>query len=300
MRHPHLLMLGWALLFAGSVCLAQAPQAQMLQLGVGVPRVTVAPGYAGPGDVVTLARYWGLRCYTTAYTGSVADVFAPADVTHTLLTCSTGGVINETIQALSVTCAVSCTVKTLFDQPNFGGSPQDQAQTTEANRLAFIQSCSGSKPCLRGNGTSNYMTAVADTGVLPIWGTYAAKRTGNASAFNSILKNGGTGYNIGFSGTSGNVYEFAGNVVLATASENNFHAVQNYISGSGTDSLYVDGSLTGSLNAGTTGSSGSMEISGDVGGQNCTCDILEVGFASSNQTANNSAMNSNQHSYWGF
>src|SRR4051812_36677853 len=86
------------------------------------------PAYTGPLDVAgytSAYAYYGFRCSKSSYTGNVALIRnAATPTTTTQLTCSSGGVINETINSLATTCASSCLVTTLTDQVGSGGDMQ--------------------------------------------------------------------------------------------------------------------------------------------------------------------------------
>ena len=119
-------------------------------------------GYAGPGDIVSGATaYWSLyHCYNTAYGGNVADVYAPADASHTLITCTAGGTINETLQSLATTCASSCTVKEFYDQT---GNSNHLIQATSGLRFTVTLSCLTALPCAVGLGSSSQCYTSAGT-----------------------------------------------------------------------------------------------------------------------------------------
>lgn len=113
MKRIAIALVGLCLLATGANSFWQSRQ----QVSIG----GAPPAYTGPGDVAGWSGaygYWGLRCYNAAYAGNVADVWdkATGTTTHTLLTCSAGGTVNQTINSLATTCAVACVVKQLYDQ----------------------------------------------------------------------------------------------------------------------------------------------------------------------------------------
>jgi hypothetical protein len=235
-------------------------------------------------------------------------VYAPADASQTLITCSSGGILNETIQALATTCATSCTVKTLYDESGAlacgGGGACDLQTATIADRPALTLSCLGAKYCMTFNG-SNILTSIqqlTSTQAQPYTTSFVAKRTTDNGNSSVIAVDGPEQF--GFR-TTNNAFVYAGNVFLASATENTWHAVQGVLNGGPTTStLYVDGSSTSgdagtvslpaasSLYFGSLGSPGTAALTGTIaeGG------IWPSAFSAPNQ----SAMNSNQHSYWGF
>jgi hypothetical protein len=145
------------LLYAGVFCLQQQDShAGWLPLaGSGVV------AYSGPGDIVSgaLAAFGG-RCYNTAYSGNMADVWdgATGSTTETLLTCSPGGTINQTVNSLATTCSVSCSIKTFYDMSgalSCGGAACDLTQATNSKRPVLIQSCLNGKICGRCTASSS-------------------------------------------------------------------------------------------------------------------------------------------------
>lgn len=106
-------------ILSAALALAPASAGQMSLLGAGAP--VAAAGYVGPLDVAGYtgaAAYWGLRCSKSSYTGNVAEIWDAATgvTTRTLLTCSSGGILNETVNTLATTCASGCVVGTIYDQ----------------------------------------------------------------------------------------------------------------------------------------------------------------------------------------
>ncbi len=277
------------------------------------PAVTPA-GYTGPGDVVSSAREWyGLRCYNSAYTGSIADIFAPLDASHTLLTCSTGGVINETVQALATTCAVSCTVKTLFNQAgttNCSASSCDLAQATIANRPAYTSNCLGSLPCMtfaRASSQSMKSAAAPSSQSQPYSFSSVANYTGADGTFSIILAYGGGSLQIGNDfGAINRAYVLdhsGGNVLFGTASDNVAHPLQFVVNGASPNSITtVDATdTTGTLDTDATESANTVVIGGDNGGNHLyEGKIFEVGFWGAGFTGTQRTnMCHNQFTYWG-
>lgn len=260
---------------------------------------SVAPaGYQGPGDVVSGAvAWWGLRCYNTAYTGNVADVYAPVDASHTLLTCSVGGTINQTLQALSITCAVSCTIKTLYDQT---GNGNDITQATEANRPTF-----SATPLVCSVFTSANSTFLSGGTTVTLSTPLTYSTVVNISNDGGVVI-GYFGLNLQTSGPD-NVRMFDGtNVLDATVLNGSLHALQAIDggSGAGASQIYDNGSTTtGTLSgSGTTGGfsivvGSSNGFAGFLDGSICELGLWNVDFTSPDRRA---AMTSNQRTYWGF
>lgn len=313
------IILAWALLVVGIWCAGQQPRAQIGPVpgqvgplgGVGVAKAPSGPpGYAGPGDIVSAAAFWwGLRCYNAAYAGNVADIQAPADASHTVLTCSAGGTINETLQALSTTCAISCTAKTLYDQSgntNCASVACDLTNATIANRPAYTLSCIGSLGCLTFTGTLSQILQAAGQAPSsfcpqPLTVSLVAKRTGTFTSFNTMIGNDGAVVQTGFSNSANTALVFAGSVATASAADSAWHAMQVVYNGS-SSIAYIDGASTGSLVAGSNGFGNKRpSIGGNQATNFSTGTFGEGGFWCSAFTGGNqSSMDGNQRAYWGF
>lgn len=244
--------------------------------------IPVGASYTGPGDVVNGASaWWGLRCYNSAYTGNVADVYAPSDASHTLITCSTGGVLNETLQALSTTCATSCTVKTLYDQSggtNCTGTACDLVQATESLRPAYTLNCSASIPCMTFAGSNRLSTAAsANAGMVnPVTHLLMAKVTANFTSQHVFLIFRSTVNNLQHI-TSVNTWQsYGGASINATASDSACHTGVGVANGA-SSAFYIDGSsVTGS--GGTQNSTGIIDLGHFNGGSFLTGTIREAGI----------------------
>lgn len=266
---------------------------------------TAAVTYVGPGDVTSGAlAWWGLRCYNAAYSGNVADVYAPADASHTLITCSAGGTLNETLQALSVTCAVSCTAKQLYDQTggnNCGGGACDLTQATEANRPAFTLNClNTTKPCLtfttaKGLENTTGFGALAQAfSISLVW-----NRTANDSAFENILTTNGTQQGIDGNNAANGVIMYEGaNNPPATANDNALHS-GNFLFNNTTGWANIDGTKT-TMNLMTAASqpSGKVSLGNNVNQVSAPMKWAEGGWWASSFTDPPTAMCHNQFLYW--
>ena len=267
--------------------------------------------YTGPGDVNgTSYAFWSTRCMSNAYNGNVADIWdaATGNTTETLLTCSTGGVLNQTINPLSTACASGCKVKTLYDQSGSSkcsGSACNLTQTATTTRPTFTTNCQNGKSCLVFNGSACLATASTPTTqtqpytISAVWDTTAA--AANAAVF--------AAYNVvivwtGGSGGLGNAIALnAGNDATVSANDNAIHAGQ-FLGNGAVSSIYIDGTANTGLNASTNSiATGPMSL-----GQFETCGgtfpwtgkWFETGIWAADKTTNNSTMNTNQHTYWVF
>lgn len=266
---------------------------QMSLLGAG--KVTVA-SYVGPGNVVASPTYyWGLRCRDSSYVGNVADVYAPADASHTLITCTSGGVLNETIQSIATTCAVSCTVKTLYEQVS-GTSHFEQA--TEALRPAYTASCSGGKPCMTFvRASSQFLGNVSNPASLsqPYTVSAVAVRTGTLGSESEII--GTPGAALAFNAGAAQVFLFAGGFNPVSAADSVIHALQAV--GNGASGFMTVDATQNSVNNGAAAIFGGTTRLGTNSTQYMDGKIFEVGVwpiaFSGTQMTN---MCNNQFVYW--
>lgn len=299
--------LSWLLLVAGVTLQSQAYWQSRQQVSVG-PAV-----YAGPGDIASFAMWWGLRCYSSTYAGNVADVYAPADASHTLITCSAGGTLNQTLQALSVTCASSCTIKTLYDQSGntvCSATACDVTNATIANRPALTLSCIGSLFCATFTGSNSQVLQSANAMATnfcpqPLSQSIVAKRTGAFTTLSTILGSDGGQVQTGFNSTANNVFIFAnGSIVPVSAADSAWHALQVVYNGT-SSSVDVDGTTTGSLSPGIDGlnpGTGQKPSVGAAAAANFLTGTFAEGghICSTLSGGNQTALNSQQHLAWGF
>ena len=268
------------------------------RLILGAPASGGAAAYTGPGDVTTFSQWYGIRAYSAAKRGTAAinvcNSTGGVDVGCADLStdATTGKLVSATVSA--ITCpGTNCTIKTFYDQTGGGG---DCTQATVASRATLPATGGpGSNPTASFNGSQNY-TCGTTTGTQPVSLSAVADRTGNTSAFNSVISFGFT-VDLLFNNSTNSVGEYAGSVLATAATDGSFHAVQALANGA-SSSIYVDGSSTAG-NAGTTSPSTNTRFGTGVGGS-CTCNIVEGGTIASDKSANFAALNSNQHSFWGF
>lgn len=309
MRHA-----AWLYLFlCGCLFASWQSFAQMPMTGAGVP--VTAPrsnSYMGPGDVVSSAyAWWGLRAYNASYASGlnkIANVCTPSDVSCADVNSDASG--NFNLAGSGLTCnngGSICTIKTLYDQSgglNCGGAACDITNSTIASRPTLEISCLGSLPCAVSAGSGYLRSSLSTTGGITPNITFSAvlTRTGNFTGFAGYLSvEGGTG-TVAFASSANTITAFFGSAFpTATAADSSWHAAQTALV-LGTSSLfYVDGSSTSAADAGTASGAGNLSMFAQ--GQNpiCTCSMTEGGiWAATFNGTQLSAMNSNQHAYWGF
>jgi hypothetical protein len=272
-------------------------------------------GYTGPGDlgISTVIAWWGLRCYSTSYTGNVADIWdaATGSTTETLLTCSAGGTINQTINALSVTCAVACNVKTLYDQSGANNCTTgcDLTQATNANRPAYVQSCLSGFACIQLTNANSPQLTTPNPSQIPLGQqnqpytvSAVAERTATFTTDEKIFCANDGAFNLTFTNTTATIGGFAGSVWSIAASNSAFHAIQ-WVANGASSVAYLDGS-SNAISAGTNAIvlNNPFTIGWQHAGSNyLSGNIQEVGvWFGTFSAGQQSSMNSNQHTYWGF
>lgn len=286
---------------------ATAGTLNLLGAGKGAP----GTAYTGPGDVVASASAWyGLRPYTLAYSGNVADICDVATgVTCATITAAAGVLTIPTISGSNCNGGIACNVSKLYDQTaanNCTAATCDVSQATNGNRPALSFSCAGitaGLPCMTFNGTSqslasaNALSSVAQ----PNTHVSVCERTGNFTTQGFCLAIGANVTLLGFTASTNTVEIGCLTALTATAADSSPHSFQGICNGGGTaSSVTVDGSTT----TGATGSnaaSGTIRIGTTSGNLRLTGNLTEAGLWSGAFSAGNlSAMNSNQRAYWGF
>lgn len=300
---------------AGLLLCAQNAQSQynsfppgVFGAGLGAPGGAAA--YSGPGDVVSGAlAWWGLRCYNNAYSGNVADVWdaATGNTTETLLTCSAGGTINQTVHTLAVTCAVSCEVATIYDQSgasSCSGACDDTA-THAAGRPILTLNCIGSLPCMVPGTTGSLKSAnLASTENQPFTLSVVAARTVTSAAQSAISEAGDQPSEGLFASALNTVSMYGGNAVpTATAADNVAHTLQ-YVFNNTTSNIYVDATSNAvSIATASAMGSGHAFVFPRLTGATETVHVFEAGWWPVGFTVTGggqaSLMHTNQCTYWG-
>jgi hypothetical protein len=277
-------------------------------------------GYTGPGDVVSGAyAWWGLRCYNNAYSGLVADITdaSSGNTTGTRLQCSSGTVsavvsgsactfvTGNACSSLATTCASSCNVVTLYDQSGASNctGPCNMAQASNGARPTVMVSCLNSHPCMVFNGTSHLLQTPnpASSQIQPYTMSGVAERTGNTSVFADIIGANTNAVQFLFNSGANQFTLYAGSVASpVTANDSAYHAIQGVYNGS-SSIIYVDGTQTTGLSAGASALGNTAPIILGAGNNYLTGNIAEAGiWPIGLNTTQQSNMNSNQHTYWGF
>lgn len=296
--------------FSGSVTL----------LGAGKPPGGGGGPYAGPGDVVSGAQaWWGLRAYTLALAGSKAANICnnlDANCADINTIAVTGNFDVATAQGAPLNCGGAggtCTVKTVYDQTvglNCGASQTcDITQTTIASRPTLVFNCIGTLPCMAFNGSqtllgANLFMLTAQPYVL----STACERTGAFTSFSDCIgSTPGGGVQIGMANSANTLLQYASSVVTVAGSDSVFHAL-NGVYNAASSVFFIDGSSNATNPGGGVFGGGNVHTIGN-GNNGLTGRLVEAGYwqgsfssgvSCASQSACLSALNSQQHSYWGF
>lgn len=294
----------------------------VLQVSVG----GAPAAYQGPGDIVaSAAMWWGLRGYTAAFSGAVANIcdaatgLVCADVTFATV-AGVGTLTMPLIGGLACNNVTNiCQIKTLYDQSGAlacaGSTACDVTQATAALRPTLVvagaaNGCpSTTMPCVSfvAASTTCLASATPYTRVLPISAAFVGIRTGNTSAINAAI---GTGGNfalpilVGWSSSADTGRITAGSLqTIGSFTDSTWHAVQSIWSNT-VGAFSFDGSTTAGNN-GTNAPSGHTPVFGGNTSASCANPLegklTEGGMWPLAFSAQNiSDLNANAHSYWGF
>jgi len=276
------------------------------------------PAYTGPGDVISgAAAFWGLRGYTAAFSGAVANICdAATGATCADATWAAGVLTLPTIGGSPCDNSVNiCQVKTLYDQSGAlacaGSTACDLTQATAALRPTLVvagaaNGCPATSfPCMAfvRASTQCLLKATSYTRVQPISVIFTGIRTGNTTLAQQVVAANSAALAIGWTTSADTIRISAGTGVnQASVVDNSWHAVQGIWSSS-VGAISADGTTTTTNNGANAFSSSSLVL----GAQNTTCTtsaldgkLVEAGIWPADITASIAALNSNAHSYWGF
>jgi hypothetical protein len=275
---------------------------------------TVLPGtsappasYVGPGDLVASASmWWGLRGYSAAYAAPgnnpAMDVLRASDST----TITINVLANGNLDVATLTTFLAATTGTcskLYDQT---GNGNHVVQPTAANQPAVVLNALGALPCLNFSNSSATMSASGNftpaTGVVSL-STVANRTTGTAAfVFAGENAGGAAAGNRIIANAAANVWRIVGGtsgfVARTSVADGSWHAGNGVITGT-SSVLNVDG--TEATNTATGSTTTAAPLVGLTQGT-VTAEMTEggawdnVAFTGTQRTA----LNSNQHAYWGF
>ena len=185
----------------------------------------------------------------------------------------------------------------IYDQSG-NGADISQVTASAQPQLLLTGCTSGSLPCLLFNGSDHLAGTIASIGAQPNTASAVALNSGTAGTIISLF-NTGSEPTLDFT-AAGTVRTYAGSNLTASATAAVWHAIQGVNAGA-SSVLYIDGSST----SGNSGA-GQNNTTIELGAQVAAAVFLngkwaEGGWWSSAFSAGNqSSVNGNQHTYWGF
>ena len=255
--------------------------------------------YTGPGDIVSGAIAWyGLRAYSAAVaatgTQKAIKIRRASDNTTMDILILTSGAL-DTATASTFCASTTCRVTEAYDQT---GNGNHVLQATKGQQPQLVFNCIGSLPCLQFTGSSSQTLSVSLIVPQPLTLSGTAEYTGGASQGDLMASSDGFSPSFGFAGNTVSEADDS-SFISAAYVPGTFSAMQGVFHGA-SSAIYVNG-------AQTSGSVGNQSLSSAVGwgswtsGGYLTGELTEVGiWALAFNTSQQSSMNANQRSYWGF
>ncbi len=300
----------WFLLMSGIVGLAQVsplhvPVTGPIFGGSSVP-------FVGFGDLVPagLRFYWGFRAMSLAAAGGkAANICNVSDVACADMSTNGNGDFVVTTVGGSDCSMVTCTVKTLYNQGSWPCTTNncDMTQPTIANRPVLIPNCLNGHPCMSCLASSSQQMDSGNIGTAIAAPNSFASTVIRTSAFTTagswfgVSGNFGDSLSLNYDAAVNQVQLYGGATVTKSGiADNAWHAIQNVLNGA-SSSISADGSTT-TGSAGTAFMTRDLLLCNDGFGILLNGRIAEVAgwgiiaFAAGDITA----LNANQHAYWGF
>lgn len=310
-------IIAWALLLAGFACLGQASaywQSRDSNYNISANVAT----YQGPGDlgISGAVAWWGLRCYSYAYSGNVADITdaSTGNTTGTRLQCA-GGVVSALVSAsactfvtgnacssLATTCAVSCNIEEMYDQSggtNCTATACNVLQATNADRPTVVLNCLGSFYCLQGNNSAGLVSANAITTLAQPFSFSVVGYFTTTGSTNGLLGSASTNLGVQAASSASTIQVFSGSGVTGSFSLSAWHNVQAVVQS--TQSLNIDNTITTGSGGANTLTGKIIEFAGITGrslgtvGQEFEGGVWSGAFTTGQQTS----LCHNQYTYWG-
>lgn len=280
----------------------------MLLMGCGKETTTAPPApYTGPGDVVASAVYWGgLRGYNTAVTATgtqkAVNVRRSSDNTTQDIVILTTGAL-DIASATTFAGGSNLFVAKMYDQSG-NGNDAVQATSGAQPQLFLSGGPSSGKPHMTFSN-AQWLSTSSLTITKPFSYSLVAIRTGAFSSINLLVSpTADDGDQVWFGG-SANQLTCGNSGFTITAADSTWHAIQYvsdpdggptastlYLDGSGTTGQTVGGTVTTTVNFGSYHAGVAVLLNGDIN---------EVGLWSTKFSGgNNSSIDSNQRTFWGF
>jgi hypothetical protein len=269
-----------------------------------IPPTPTPPGYQGPGDLVAGAIGWyGLRPYNAAYAGPLIRLHRLNDDKQCDIAPANNGLgstincFDNSLNGQDVTAfcnGTTCVVVAIYDQT---GNGNDLTQTITASQPLLTFNClaglTAGLPCISFAGVQQFTGPNVINQAQPFSITVATNYTG--SVLGETFAAAGNEVQVGYNAfTSDDIYVTAGTLFhLAGNPPGNFRVIQ-FIAHDPSSFLTIDGTATAET-AGTNAFA-SKPTFGAFTGRFVECGMWPIALSTAQQTA----INSNTHSYWGF
>lgn len=268
--------------------------------------VTVAAGggYTGALEVTSFGTnklfYAGLWSPTAAARGSAVINLcdsAGANCADMVTSATTGHVVVTTRGVDACATADDCKIATVYDTSGatLCTTACNFTQATNANRPTLKHNCFATGIFCMVFTPTQWMQSpaiFAGTVAQPYSLSAVVERSGAFTTFGDFFGDSGDAMQFGFTSSTNTLFLYAGSIASTTVSDSAPHAIQGLGNGA-SSSVYVDGSLS-SLSAGTNAIFTAFRIGGNA--FPFTGYLGEIGGWSADKSANNAAMNTNQHS----
>jgi hypothetical protein len=262
--------------------------------------------YTGPGDVVAGAKAWyGIRAYSGASIGGNAlQLRRQSDSTlQNIVTVSGGGLDTTTINTFSTNGTDPLFVAKWYDQT---GNGLDLIQATAANQCAFALSVLGAFPALQSSSAQALATAGNFTQAQPLTISTVVNSAGTTDKMLILPPTTGNLQVRQNNPSAGNLLLYADNAISNSMAFSNsaWHALQAIFDSTGSPGGYVDGSFTAvamGAQAWSAETICAMNNAASGGTLPWVGSCLELGiWSGAFSSGQQSSMNSNQHTYYGF
>lgn len=261
--------------------------------------------YSGPGNINGAAVAWhGLRGFSSAYAApgnnpAVDLVDQGGNNPITINVLSNGNIDTASVSAWVASNSVTTIlIAKLYDQ---SGNAHHATQASFVFMPVLVLNAIGARPGMQFTKSipQQIQTASNITQAQPLTMSFVGGRFSALGTIGQQSPYGGTPQFLFSSGANAIGLYSGGISATATASDNAEHSFQSIFNGA-SSSIVVDGSST-TINPGTSGLSSELIEFSQTGGNNpFGGHAYEAGIWAGDKSANNAAMNSNQHTYWGF
>lgn len=255
------------------------------------PAVTAS--YTGPGDIVSGAFAWyGLRGYNAAYTGHAIRIVDSGGSNATDIDILSGGSLDTATLTTWIGTHGTASVTKVYDQ---SGNSRDMSNATVAQMPTL--NTTGVLSLIAGNGT--FPASANVTLSQAFSGSFVANRpvdgSGGVTAF-FINGNVGSGFNFQHA-TPGYIgFGFTLNVHHSGAYTPGTYVPVQYLANGASSAIYYTGSSE-TVDPGSAGWAGDPLMLWTNNAD--AIRLTEAGLWSGDKSANFSALETNQKSYWG-